>query len=128
MTTELAAGSRPLSPSSTSPVAGSPQPGLAAWPATNGSWAWVALCLVLVSAVAAFLHWTAIAAAAATWTHSPTYGYGMLVPPVVAFLLWRQRAALRQIAPRPWPWGLVLVGGAALVASIGRAVSTLVIE
>jgi exosortase A len=125
MTTEFAAGSHPLSTSSASPVAGSPQPRLAAWPAIN--WAW-ALCLVLVSAVAAFLHWTAIAAAAATWTHSPTYGYGMLVPPVVAFLLWRERVALRQIAPRPWPWGLVLVGGAALLASLGRAVSALVVE
>jgi exosortase A len=128
MTTELAAGSRPLSASSASPVAGSPQPRLAAWPATNGPWAWATLCLVLVSAVAAFLHWAAIAAAAATWTHSPTYGYGMLVPPVVAFLLWRERVALRQIAPRPWLWGLVLVGGAALLASLGRAVSALVLE
>jgi exosortase A len=126
MTTEFAAGSHPLSPSSASPVAGSPS--LAASQATGGLWACAALGLALVSATAAFLHRDAITAAAATWTNSATYGYGMLVPPVVAFLLWRQRAALRQTSPRPWPWGLVLVGSAALLASLGRAVSALVVE
>jgi exosortase A len=117
-----------VSTSSASPVAGSPQPGVAAWPATRAAWAWAALGLTLVSATAAVLHRDAIAAAAATWTSSPTYSYGMLVPPVVAFLIWRERAALRQMAPRPWPWGLVLVGGAALVASVGQAVSALIVE
>jgi exosortase A len=117
-----------VSRSSAEPVEESPQPGLAAWPAIGGTWAWAALGLVLVSATAALWHWDAIAAAAATWTHSPTYSYGMLVPPVVAFLIWHQRTALRQMALRPWPWGLVLVGGAALVASLGRMVSALVIE
>jgi exosortase A len=128
VTTEFAAGSRPLSPSSDEPVTGSPHPSLAAWPAPERTWAWVALCLVLVCATAAFLHRDAVIATAATWIRSPTYSYGILVPPVVAFLLWRQRAALRYTAPRPWPWGLVLVGGAALVASLGRAVSALVVE
>ncbi len=42
--------------------------------------------------------------------------------------MWRQRAALRQTAPRPWPFGLVLVGGAALVATVGQVVSALAIE
>ena len=117
-----------MSTLSAPPVVGSPQASLAAWPATRRAWAWSALSLALVGATAAFLHGDAVAAAAATWTHSPTYSYGILVPPVVAFLLWRQRAALRQTAPRPWPWGLVLVGGAALVATVGRVVSALVIE
>ena len=93
-----------------------------------GAWATAALGLLAVGATAAFLHWDAIVAAAATWRTSPTYGYGMLVPPVVAWLLWRERDALRQTAPRPWPLGLVLVGGAALVATIGQVVSALAIE
>ena len=114
--------------SSAEPVAGSPQPGLAAWPGTRAPWCLAALGLALVGAAAAFLHRDAIVAAAATWASSPTYSYGILVPPVVAFLLWRQRAALRRMAPRPWPWGLVLVGGAALLATVGQVVAALVVE
>ena len=117
-----------MSTSSAPPVVLLPPPDLAARPATAGPWGWAALGLALVGATAAFLHGDAIAAAVAIWIGSPTYSYGILVPPVVAFLLWRQRPALRQMAPRPWPWGLVLVGGAALLASIGQAVSALVVE
>jgi exosortase A len=107
------------------PAARSSKPGVAGWP---GAWASAALGLLGVSATAAFLHWDAIAAAAATWRGSPTYGYGMLVPPVVLWLLWRQRDVLRQTPPRPWPVGLVLVGGAALAATVGQVVSALAIE
>jgi exosortase A len=116
---------------STSPaerLEGTPLPALAASPATGALWASAALGLAVVGAAAAFLHWDPIVAAAVTWSRSPTYSYGMLVPPVVGFLLWRERAALRQTAPRPWPSGLVLVLGAALIASLGQVVSALVIE
>ena len=82
----------------------------------------------MVGAAAAFLHWDALVAAALTWIGSATYGYGMLVPPVVAFLLWQRRAALRQMAPRPWPWGLALIGAAALLATVGQVISALVVE
>jgi exosortase A len=114
--------------SSALPVAEAPSPDLAAGPATGALWAWAALGLALVGASAAFLHWDALVATAATWIRSPTYSYGMLVPPVVAWLIWRQCAALRQMAPRPWPWGLVLVGGAGLVATLGQGVAALVVE
>ena len=107
------------------PAARSSKPGVAGWP---GAWASAALGLLGVGATAAFLHWDAIVAAAATWRGSPTYGYGMLVPPVVLWLAWRQRDVLRQTPPRPWPLGLVLVGGAALAATVGQVVSALAIE
>ena len=107
------------------PVAPSSKPGIASWP---GAWATAALGLLGVGATAALLHWDAIVAAVATWRGSPTYGYGMLVPPVVVWLAWRQRDVLRQTPPRPWPLGLVLVGGAALAATVGQVVSALAIE
>lgn len=116
-----------MSTSSAPPVAEAPPPELAG-PASGALWAWAGLGLALVGASAAFLHWDALLAAATTWVRSPTYSYGLLVPPVVAWLIWRQRAALRQTAPRPWPWGLVLVGGAGLVASLGQVVAALVVE
>jgi exosortase A len=107
------------------PAARSSQPGGAGWP---GAWASAALGLLGVGATAAFLHWDAIVAAAATWRGSPTYGYGMLVPPVALWLAWRQRDVLRRTPPWPWPLGLVLVGAAALAATVGQSVSALAIE
>jgi exosortase A len=74
------------------------------------------------------VHWDALVAAALIWIGSATYGYGMLVPPVVAFLLWQRRAALRQTTPQPWPWGLALIGAAALLATVGQVISALVVE
>ena len=114
-----------MSTTAAEPTARSLKPSIVSGP---GAWATAALGLLAVGATAALLHWNAIVAAAATWWTSPTYGYGILVPLVVAWLLWRQRGALRQTAPRPWPLGLVLVGGAALAATVGQVVSALAIE
>jgi exosortase A len=117
-----------VSTSSAERLAAVPQPGLAARAAARGAWAWAIAGLAVVGATAAFLHRDALVAAAATWIGSATYGYGMVVPPVVAFLLWQRRAALRQMTPRPWPWGLALIGAAALLATVGRVISALVVE
>jgi exosortase A len=114
-----------LSTTSARPLAASSKPGVAGW---SGAWGSAAVGLLAVGATAAFLHWDAILAAAATWWSSPTYSYGMLVPAVVAWLVWRERAALQQTTPRPWPWGLILIGGAALLATVGQVVSTLALE
>ena len=114
-----------MSTTATEPVAEASKPHVAAWP---GAWASAAFALLAVGATAAFLHRDAIVAAAHTWWSSPTYSYGLLVPPVVLWLLWRQRDAFRQTAPRTWPFGLFLVGAAALAATVGQAVSALVLE
>ena len=114
-----------MSTTATEPVAEASKPHVAAWP---GAWASAAFALLAVGATAAFLHRDAIVAAAHTWWSSPTYRYGLLVPPVVLWLLWRQRDAFRQTAPRTWPFGLFLVGAAALAATVGQAVSALVLE
>jgi exosortase A len=114
--------------SSAERLAAAPSAGSAAWQAPRGTWAWATIGLALVAGTAALIHTNALLAAATTWVRSPTYGYGMLVPPVVAVLLWQRRRAVRQVAPQPWPFGLVLLGTAALVATAGRAVSVLVVE
>ena len=51
----------------------------------------------------------------AIWFESSTYGYGMLVVPVAAFLAWERRDRLRGIAPRPFPAGLILLFGFSLL-------------
>ena len=116
-----------MSTSSAERLGAAPRTDLAV-PVARGSWVWAIAALAAVCGAVAFLYWSAVAAAAATWTGSPTYGYGMLVPPVVAFLLWQRRAALRRLTPQPWPWGLVLIGATALLATAGRIVSALVVE
>jgi exosortase A len=114
-----------LSSTAAVPVEKPSQPGVVGG---TGAWATATLGLLAVGATTAFLHWDAIVAAATTWWSSPTYGYGMLVPPVVVWLVWRERDALRQTAPQPWPLGLILIGAAALAATVGQVVSALVLE
>jgi exosortase A len=103
-------------------------PGIGVGAAARSAWAWATTGLALVGAATVFLHWPAVVATVATWIGSPTYSYGILVPPVVAVLLWQRRGDLRQMAPRPWPWGLALVAAAALLATIGQVVSALIVE
>lgn len=114
-----------MSTTAAEPAAESSKPDVVGLPE---AWASAAVAVLAVGATAAFLHWDAMVAAANTWWSSPTYSYGLLVPAVVLWLLWRQREILRQTAPRPWPLGLFLVGAAALAATVGEAVSALVVE
>ena len=79
-----------MSTSSAERLAAVPQPGLAAGAAAHSAWAWAIAGLAVVGGTAALVHWDALVAAAATWIGSATYGYGMLVPPVVAVLLWQR--------------------------------------
>lgn len=44
------------------------------------------------------------------WSHSNTYAHAWLVPPLSAWLVWRRRADLLPLSPRPdWPWLLLLL-------------------
>lgn len=40
------------------------------------------------------------------WTRSDTYAHGWVIPPLVLWLMWRQRASVWQQAPQPSAWGL----------------------
>jgi exosortase len=45
----------------------------------------------------------------AVWRHNPNYSHGFLIPPVAAWLIWRDRAALRDVVG-PGSWlGMVLL-------------------
>ncbi|MFH1865785.1 MAG: exosortase/archaeosortase family protein, partial [Candidatus Eisenbacteria bacterium] len=59
-----------------------------------------------------------------TWNTNPNYSHGFLIPPVVAFLLWRARRRFLEARDRGSMFGLVLVGLALLgqVASIRAGV------
>jgi exosortase A len=57
------------------------------------------------------------------WSRSDTYAHAWLVPPIVAWLVWRKRAELAAVQPRPLPWlllPLLLAGAAWLLGDLGR--------
>lgn len=78
--------------------------------------------LVLVVALLAVYHQTA-AAMVSIWMRSETYAHAFVVPPIVLWLAWRQRSALALLTPRPSPWALPLLAGAALVWLLSTLVS-----
>lgn len=58
------------------------------------------------------------------WTRSETYAHAYVVPPIVLWLVWRQRHELRQITPKPDGWMLLplaLAAGAWLVGDLVAA-------
>jgi exosortase A len=46
-------------------------------------------------------------AMAGIWSRSDTFAHAWLVPPIVLWLVWRMRAELALLAPRPAPWVLL---------------------
>jgi len=53
------------------------------------------------------------------WWNSSTYNHILLVPPIIAWLVWLRRGELAKIAPQGWWPGLVLLGGALFVWLLG---------
>ena len=49
----------------------------------------------------------------AIWERSETFAHAWLVPPIVLWLIWRQRDVLRAQQPRPAPWWVLLALAAA---------------
>ncbi len=49
------------------------------------------------------------------WMNSEYYGHGILIPPLVAYLIWRRRAALAELPRSSDRLGLVLVGVGLLI-------------
>ena len=47
------------------------------------------------------------------WYRSETFAHAFLVPPITLWLIWRQRDRLATLTPRPQPWLLLLLLGAA---------------
>lgn len=63
----------------------------------------VALVAVLV------LYRDTFGAMVAIWSRSDTFAHAFLVPPIVTWLVWRRRAELGALSPRPHAWTLVPV-------------------
>ena len=56
------------------------------------------------------------------WWNISTYNHVLLVPPIIATLVWMRRDELAKLTPRAWWPGLVAVGGALSVWLLGTTV------
>jgi len=82
----------------------------------GSSWSRVALLVPVFALILAALYFPIGQALAAQWWDDANYSHGFLVPLFSAFLVWRQRARLRVLAPRGSALGLpVLLGGLGLL-------------
>ncbi len=87
--------------------------------------AWVrALPAFLLSLVLAIgLYRTTAQDIVAIWIRSDTFTHGFLVVPIVLWLVWRRRDILKAVMPKPEPWMLVMLSGAAFAWLLGELVS-----
>lgn len=88
-----------------SPVSPMPEPqggssARAAWPRALAG---LALVLLLILGLYHQTAWAMVQ----IWNRSETFAHAFTVPPIALWLIWRQRAALAWVEPRPSPWFLV---------------------
>lgn len=55
-----------------------------------------------------------------TWWNNSTFGHCLLIPPIIAWLVWQRRDELGQMAPQPWLPGVGLILGAGLLWLLGE--------
>ena len=54
------------------------------------------------------------------WARSDTFAHAFLVPPIVAWLIWRRRDRLAAVSPRPVGWVLLLMAGVSFLWLLGE--------
>ena len=76
------------------------------------------LLLLLLAAMLLLYRETAVGMVS-IWARSETFTHAFVVPPIVLWLLWRQRRTLVARAPQPTAWALLPVAAAALAWLLG---------
>jgi exosortase A len=91
--------------------------GLDGWPAPWRA-ATMRLGLAWLALIACF--YSDWAAMAGQWWNSSTYTHILVVPAIVAWLVWTRAPQLAKLSPRPWWPGLLLFAGSALLWLLGQ--------
>ena len=86
-------------------------------------WRHAVPALVLLVAWILFLYRETAVGIVTIWSRSDTFTHGFLVPPIVLWLVWRQRTAIAAQLPRPTPGIFVLAGCAAFLWLMGDLVA-----
>ena len=60
-----------------------------------------------------------------TWTRSETFAHGFLIVPIVLFLIWRQRHALADLQPTPYPLAASVLAALGFAWLLGELVDVL---
>ena len=98
-------------------------PALGARPsASRRAWLVAAVALAFALAWILFGYWRTGAAIVGIWARSDTFAHGFLVVPISVWLVWRERASLLEVAPRPSWWVLLpftAAGAAWLLGELG---------
>ena len=63
--------------------------------------------VALLLAAVLWLYRDTAVAMVSIWSRSDTFAHAFLVPPIVAWLVWRERAELARLSPAPTAWMLV---------------------
>lgn len=86
-----------------------------------GSPWWGRLLGLVLAGLLAALYGPVVTRLWSDWMHDANYAHGILVPPVVAWLLWRQRHRLRTVDRRPSYAGAAIVAISLCVFLVGQA-------
>jgi exosortase A len=87
-------------------------------------WRLPLLGLALAWALLALLYWDTGAAMVFIWNRSETFAHAWVVPPISAWLVWRLRADLAVLSPRPalrWLWLMLPLGLLWLLGELAAA-------
>ncbi|MEK8053332.1 exosortase A [Ideonella sp. DXS22W] len=76
-------------------------------PRIPAAWRLPAVALVAYVLVVLLAYRDTATAMVAIWSRSETYTHAFVVPPIALWLIWRQRAALVKLQPKPQPWALL---------------------
>jgi exosortase A len=87
-------------------------------------WQGVLPAISLALAAAGVLYHETLAGIVDQWAHANTYNHAFLVPPIVAWLLWRDRRRIAAAAPQPAPWVLLPMALMAAVWMLGALTDT----
>lgn len=85
------------------------------------AWRGHLLLLGLIAAGILLLFRRDAADMAGIWLESSTFNHCLLIPPIIAWLVWQRLPELRQLSPRPWLPGLAVVGAGGVLWLLGEA-------
>lgn len=86
------------------------------------SWPRALAALTLLLACILFLYRDTATAMVLIWSRSGTFAHAFVVPPIVLWLIWRQRRGIAVQTPQPVLWAMLPIAGAAFVWLLGDLV------
>ncbi len=86
-------------------------------------WRQAFTALILLLAWTLFLYRDTGTAMVTIWARSETFTHGFLVPPIVLWLVWRQRQVIAGLTPKPMLGASVIIAGAAFSWLLGDLVA-----